>query len=205
VLKPYLFSLLCLVAMTQSCAPRKIKPLRVGDLLSVNITNELGIDVTKMPSIQIDDGLKPYLSEFLDDATRRGVDIPQDTIDMLRQIKYVDVLSAGDAPGVVAACSRYYAYDQTLEGKNKIRWMIIEVLQAGAAEFTGGNLIYLKELLYHELYHCLLNKGHLPTGVIGVMSAVLDKNDPRVITEWDQLVDEMFSAEYRNLTPDIAD
>ena len=37
----------------------------------------------------------------------------------------------------------------------------------------NGKQEKLKELMYHELFHCLLKKGHLPEGYQGIMSPLL--------------------------------
>ena len=121
-------------------------------------------------------------------------------------MKYVDKLSVAAGEGVVAACNRYYVESISQEGlkiyEEQKKWLSIEILKRESEEYTQGKEPKLKELVYHELFHCLLNKGHLPPGYDGIMSPVLDQNSTRVFTEWESLVEEMFSPEYLSIIPD---
>ncbi|MFK7823307.1 MAG: hypothetical protein AB8G05_04065 [Oligoflexales bacterium] len=55
-----------------------------------------------------------------------------------------------------------------------------------------------KMLIYHELFHCLFNRGHLPEfddngePLYGIMSEVLKKNNKLTWKKWQVLLDELF-------------
>lgn len=203
--------LLALSLLSMSCGIRKLKNLSevpVGDMFHHMVGEKTASD--DIPPKQYDTAIASYLNEFLADAKAHKVAISEESVDMLRQIKYVDVLSTTKDVGVIAACSRYYSYSQTLSGKKLLRWMIIEVLRKESEEYAEGDRRRLQELLYHELFHCLLNKGHLPVDaegnqIEGIMSPVLNKYNPRLATaeSWNELVEEMFSKEYLDLIPDV--
>lgn len=156
----------------------------------------------KVPEKDHDPELKPYITQFLADAEARHITIPQETVDMLKEFIYVDQMSTASEPGVMAACTRYYTYHLKDGEEVKVKWMNIEVLRNEVQMFTRGQEPLLRELLYHELFHCFLNKGHLPDGVPGIMSPTLDSNSQAVFANWTGLLDEMFSPEYVQLIPD---
>ena len=64
----------------------------------------------------------------------------------------------------------------TLETKMN-KWLTIEVLKD--EDFTRGSEPKLRELLYHELFHCYMNKGHLPEDIQGIMNPYLNPNNRR--------------------------
>lgn len=154
-----------------------------------------------IPEKEWDPDLGIYVGRFVEDANIRGVQITPDSMDMLKRFVYVDELSSGAEPGVMAACTRYYAYKMIKGQETKVKWMNIEVLRNQAELFSRGREIFLRKLLYHEMFHCFLNKGHLPDGVPGIMAPTLDSNSSDV-ERWSALLDEMFSPEYLQLIPD---
>lgn len=177
----------------------------VQDMVNHTLLSVAGVHVVSLPPEQHEKELEAFIQPFIDDARKFGVIIPQETKEMLRQIIYVDRLSMKAGAGVIAACNRYYTYQQTLSGKRKLEWMTIEVLRKESLDYTGTDpqerQVLLKEVVYHELFHCFLNKGHLPPGKSGIMSATLVKGSRRAFLEWDALVEEMFSKEYLDLIP----
>ena len=179
------------------------KPLRISDVVHHKILETAGLEKRNPPPRFYDPDLEGFVGEFLKDASDRQVAIPQDAIDKLRQIKYVDALSTAAEEGVIAACSRYFIEEKTLTGSSmSIKWTIIEVLRSATETFTESNRIRLRELMYHELFHCLMSKGHLPDGVEGIMSPTFAKGDRRAFTDWKKLVDDMFSQKFIDMIPD---
>lgn len=195
-------SIVILLAMTMlgSCATRRWKTARnFPDVVAIILNKG---EKVVLPERRYDKPLTAFLSEFVTDADKRGVVIPQKTSDMLRQIVYVDKLSIPAEPSVMAACARFYSSEQDMFEKRRVRWMIVEVLRKESEQYTGGDRILLRELVYHELFHCLLNKGHLPEGVPGIMAPTLNQSNKRAFNDWEGLVDEMFSQKYLDLIPD---
>ena len=124
-----------------------------------------------IPKINRDPVLNEYVTSFVNDAREYGVNLTDGVVDKLRIMKYVDKLSVAAGEGVVAACNRYYVESISQEGlkiyEEQKKWLSIEILKRESEEYTQGKEPKLKELVYHELFHCLLNKGHLPPGYDG--------------------------------------
>ncbi len=193
-----LWILPCLLA----CAHQQTKIFSsVSDLFQVIFYQKSLID---LPEWRRDSQLAVYIPQFLQDAESQGHPISQEMQNRLRQLVYVDQLSVPADPGVMAACSRYYATEFTISGTSELKWMNIEVLRKESQLFTKGDVFLLRELVYHELFHCYMNKGHLPEGYSGIMSPTLDPSSTLVHTDWQGLVDEMFSEKYLALIPDAS-
>ena len=183
-----------------SCKVGKGKKItRIGDFVNVLVGSKDDI-----PEKSLDPELMEYIDSFVKDAAKYGVMIPNSTVDKLVSFKYVDTLTHGGAEGVIAVCNRYYTKKKKLVGlrleTTKSKWLTIEVLRN--ENFTEGSKMRLKELLYHEIFHCLMNKGHLPEDVDGIMNPVFVRGNRRSEREWDDLVEEMFSPEFLALIPD---
>lgn len=201
-MKSLLPALLCAILM-KGCATRHGNFFqKANDLMHYYFTPE---KKPKIPEKEWHPELEPYVHDFVHDAKIRGVDIKAETLDLLKRFVYVKSFSSGiNPPGVVAACIRFYGYETTKVGRKRVLWFNIEVIQGGSNDYAQGNPIFLKELLYHELFHCLMNKGHLPQGVPGIMAPTLTRGSTRVLTDWEGLVDEMFSPEYLELIEDAS-
>ena len=193
-----------------SCGCKSLRGLSV-DKFTDAFHHRIVIKHKELPKRKIDPEYLQILREFIQDARSRGVNIKPETIKKLRRIEKVNKFSVESGPGVIASCNRYTVSESVLDDFSMaalpIQYMTIEVLEKTlkrhASDGQGG--IYKekeKEVLYHELFHCLLNKGHLPPGEQGIMSAVIDRSSRRALEEWDLLVDELFSPKYLNLIPD---
>ena len=80
--------------------------------------------------------------------------------------------------------------------------MVIEVLRRESLDFTEGSRILLRELVFHELFHCFLNKGHLPAHVEGLMNPVFTKGNRRSHRDWEGLLDDAFSPKFLKIMED---
>lgn len=199
----YLFSIILVSFISTSCKTRiKKVDKAVSDLANIFVPPHKA----KIPEEYFDPSLKPYIAMFVADARKRDVLITDESVKMLRVLKYVDNLSVVEDESVIAACSRFNSWDETATDRKKVRWNIIEVRREASDNFTGGEEMRLRELIYHELFHCFLNKGHLPDDKDGLMSPNLSSNSDRVYGKsWEQLIDEAFSKEFINLIPDAKD
>ena len=204
----FLLALICL-GIVIACAHRQRKWLLetpVQDMVSHTLLESVGFRVLKLPKLAFDDELKPFIGQFINDAAKRGVIITEETKQKLRQVVYVDELTVQGGPGVMAACNRFYTYVGTIGGKRQLNWMTIEVLRKESAAYIGSNkedsVIKLRELMYHELFHCFMNKGHLPPNYDGIMSPTFTKGNQRAVKEWEALVDDMFSPLYLSVMPE---
>ena len=181
------------------------RPLQ--DMVSHTLLDTVGIGYIKVPDKRFDPELLPYIGQFIDDAKKRGVKITQASKEKLRQVVYVDAFSIDDeSTDAVASCNRYYSQVTTLSGPKELNWMTIEVHKERHKSLVGegkGRLIRLRELVYHELFHCFLNKGHLPDGYDGIMRPALSNRNPDKFDNWEGMVNDMFSPEYLAIIPDI--
>lgn len=210
-LKSYRLFLLVLICLGVflACAHRQQKWLLetpIEDMVSHTLLETVGYRVVDLPELAFDEALKPFIGQFINDAAKRGVKITDQTKERLRQVVYVDKLTVKGGPGVMAACNRFYTYVGTIGGKRQLSWMTIEVLKKESTAYIGTNkedsIIKLRELMYHELFHCLMNKGHLPSNYDGIMSPTFAKGSQRAVKEWEALVDDMFSPLYLSVIPD---
>lgn len=190
------------------CKKKVISDPRLADFSSLKLPalpSSFGMTAAAdLPDLYYDPDLYAFVSEYIKDTKSRGVEVADRTIQALRIMRWVDHLSVGEGPGVMAACSRYYVTEtKYFFESHEILWTMIEVLRGKAQEYTDGNRLLLRELLYHELNHCLLEKGHLPDGVEGIMSPVFTEGDHRALKTWSQLLDDNFSQNYLNMMPNI--
>ena len=173
--------------------------LTVDQIVHKKILKAVGVNIPKEPDVFIDVELAHYLNGFIEDAKSRGRNISANNIGRLRVIKYVDKLSRASGPNVVASCNSYYLTKPKIGGgSNAIRWKEIEVHRDGSEAFRDGEELRFKMLIYHELFHCLFNRGHLPEFdgngqlIYGIMSEVLKKNHKLTWQKWESLLDDMF-------------
>ena len=160
--------------------------------------------IKQPPKLDFDADLTIYLNNFLRDAKSRGVLINDKLRKRLRVIKWVDKFtSTSTSSSVLAMCSRYFSSQRSIAGVKEVRWSTIEVLKKRTLLYTEGSETLLKELMYHELFHCLMNKGHLPKQYFGIMSPHFAKGSKRAYKAWDSLVDDMFSEFFINIIPDV--
>jgi hypothetical protein len=160
----------------------------------------------ELPERKFNPEYTEYYKEFVQDAKIRGVEFTDEAIKKLRRIEVVDKLSVASGDGVIAACNRYTTSDSAVEGfkvvAQPIVYKTIEVLRPKIRHFAQGRVEKVREVLYHEFFHCMMNKGHLPTGKSGIMSPTLSSSDNRARDDWKRLVDELFSPTFINLIPD---
>ena len=202
VLKVLLFFVFATIGV--SCKKKiKIDP-RLSDFSSLNLKALDTPGTGGLPDLYYDPDLYAFVSEYIQDAKTHGIEVAERTIQALRIIRWVDKLSVGEGPGVMAACSRYYVTETALLfNTDTVLWTMIEALRSETQAYTQGNRLLLRELMYHELTHCLLEKGHLPDGVDGIMSPVFTEGNTEALFDWTQLVNDNFSAYFLKLEPDI--
>tara|TARA_Y100000991_G_scaffold213926_1_gene200517 strand:- start:1979 stop:2545 length:567 start_codon:yes stop_codon:yes gene_type:complete len=166
----------------------------------------------QIPDVDWDPYLTEIENDFIIEAKKSGVIIPEKTRNKLRHLKFVEEFSTPKEKGVAATCTRYSVYDQYISGitltNQEKKWLSIEVLRPALENYTKNLNENEKkrktyELIFHELFHCYLDKGHLPQNYDGVMNPVLDSSSRRAIDHWDALVEEMFSPTYLSIIPDV--
>ncbi len=181
-----------------SCHPASLKIKAVSDdFLHILHINE----DTNVPSYDLDPSLSPYIQDFAVEATKRKHDISADQIERLRIFSYVDKLPDEVPPKVIGLCTRHTSYGKKNLKKIETKWLTINLHITKLKAYTGGDPIRLREVVFHELFHCFMNKSHLAPGVPGLMAPVLVKS-PRVYTDWSGVLDEAFSKKYMEMIPD---
>lgn len=191
--------------ITTACKQQlgNLNQTHISDVVNHKILDAAGVKTPTLPPRQYDPALEGFIGEFIKDAQDRGVQISAQSIAKLRQVIFVEELTSKAEPSVIAACSRYYLEEKSISGKKmRLKWTIIEVLRKESEAFTENNRIRLRELMYHELFHCLMNKAHLPEGIDGIMSPSFAKGDKRAFKDWKGLVDDMFSKKFIDMIPD---
>ena len=154
-----------------SCKHRM--PKEIDDILNVVHKRE------KLPPVEHDEELASFVQEFVREAKKRDAvniiqkAVPKEKIEQLLIIKYVDKLSHAANPNVLAACTRFKSESSHTQD---LRWLRIEVHRERTKNYTKGSRILLRELMFHELFHCFYSKGHLPEEYPGIMNANFDEN-----------------------------
>lgn len=203
------FSLCIIIINSISACKKRIQwdvqaPLH--DVINHNLLDAAGVNKIEAPTYQYDEELRPFFQQFIDAAKKHQIEISEEKKLELRQMIFVDKLTNMSNSGVMAACNRYRASQATVSGNRPLRWMVIEVLNPAIDRYAGtgkSRVILLREVMFHELFHCLLSKGHLPTGVSGIMSATFRRGDNRAQNRWDELVKDMFSKNFMELIPNV--
>ena len=179
----------------------KAKKTVLSDVINNKVLQAVGVKKIKPPERFYHPDLIGFANNFISDAARYGVIITDQSKELLRVINFSDKLDTTET-GVLASCNRYRGENQAFGGVIEVRWNTIQVLKDATKRYTGESHILLRELLYHELYHCLLNKGHLPEDVPGIMNPFFQRGDQRAFKDWDGLIADMFSKKLRDMTPD---
>ena len=216
IIKLFLVSLTLFIAFSCANQARRlgvgnIGNLTINDVVHPKLLSLAGIEKRELPEIEMDPQLVDYKREFEADAALYEKPIPSELNDRLRVMQYVDTLSRGNEPGVVATCNRYFLNSKTLGGgTTQTMWTEIEVLRSGADAFAEGDELRLKMLVFHELFHCLYNRGHLlkcsdgssDCEVVnyGIMSDTLLKSDEMNEEKWEAMKRNMFTTQFE-LTP----
>lgn len=202
------FLILAIHILTEACAPKiekltKIPNLPDLDKVQHDLLKVIGVKEKNMPEVSYDSDLLKYRDEFITEAESYNKPISQNTINSLRVIKYVNRLSQGSGPSVVAACNRYKTKHKRIGGGKVVKWKEIEVLKDRLLGFASGEELRIRLILYHEFFHCFYDKSHLPADKRGIMSAVLYRGNGGLFKTWHQQLADMFSDEYMNIIPDI--
>jgi hypothetical protein len=195
----------------ESCAKatrKNVLNMPLQDVFDHKLLTGLGIEVHDIPEQKFDTDIMVFVNQFIRDAKERGVLIPEENLSTLRTILWVDHLAIGDQPGVMAVCNRYYTNEETLSGSKRVRWTTIEVHRKNTDNYIKDDKsilqIRFREVIYHELVHCLLNKGHSPNNVPGLMNAFFAQGSKRAVETWGGLLKQLFSKDYLALLPDIS-
>lgn len=159
----------------------------------------------RMPSEEKDPTLSVYLKDFQQQGKSRGIAIDEENLTRLRVIMFVDDVAAkkseygqavANGEDLAGTCTDAEV-DDTM-GTARLHWITgthkwSEVWVA--ASMNGGSedqKMSLRELMFHELGHCLLGRNHATGTEHHIMSPSLG-NDPKWLRDnWPRLVDELF-------------
>lgn len=178
--------------------------LCVGMLLSVGCGKNS--KPANMPDRFMDTRLQFYLDEFVIDARSHGINIDGDRADSLRVMKFVDSVddekkSRGQAvsaeAGTIGTCASFEEQKTINAGFKTIKtdsydWSEVWIDNDLAAE--SSHPLALKELIYHELGHCLLNLDHVQPKPHSIMSPEMSLNGKWLTSNWDHLMKEFFES-----------
>lgn len=140
-----------------------------------------------------DERLLPYVNEFEKEARIRGITLPE--LDYLK----IEIRSASELPGYMGLCVEETG-GAILEGSIKHYTLKISQMTIDRGDFET------RVTIFHELGHCLLNRGHYDHNVlvnvngsyvvmpVSIMGTVFFSNSqlPIVRLYWDKYVDELF-------------
>ncbi len=162
-----------------------------------------------MPERETDPELKGFVTEFLAAAKKYDHPIPSSAIDRLRVVVFVDDLAdahaaygdagaASSSPGSeVAGTCTDAVVDDTM-GAGAMKWKTGEKswsevwIGSDMRPDTAEQKLQLRELMFHELGHCLLGKDHVEDAPHHIMSPALSNDFPWLEQNWDRLLAELF-------------
>ena len=160
---------------------------------------------SKLPDRYLDAKLQIYLHEFLIDAKTLGVAIDQRLSNALRVMKFVtnvddEKVSRGQEvsgePGTIGTCANFdeqksvNAGFRTLNSKQSA-WSEVWIDDDLFSKATDS--LALKEIVYHELGHCLLNLEHAQQNPHTIMSPQMSLDGKWLSSHWQDLVKGLFN------------
>lgn len=166
-----------------------------------------GKQKSQMPDRHHDTRLQFYFDEFRVDAQRFNVNIDSQAVDSLRVMKFVEdvdseKLARGQTvnendSGTIGTCatfeerSSFNAGVKPLKSKT-IAWNEVWIDQGLAS--ANAHPLALKELVYHELGHCLFGLDHASSKPHKIMSPEMSLNGRWLTDNWDALLIEFFAS-----------
>lgn len=161
-----------------------------------------------MPAEYIDAKLGGYLDDFLLDAKAHGKEVPAIVVGSLRVMRFVEDMDAqkakygqptGGDEDTVGTCASLDEVSTLDAGVRKLNlkeyewreiWISRPYVQAKA---EGLPDLLLKELVYHELGHCLLQRKHAASKPHKIMSPEMTRDLAWVRANWPKMLDELFA------------
>jgi len=87
-------------------------------------------------------------------------------------------------------------------GQKKRSVKILDTMLKQARDDSfGWEIKKLEAIVWHELGHCLLERGHAPQASVSIMTPIVPSLD-ELFANWDDLVFELFNAEQKSLDLD---
>jgi hypothetical protein len=173
-------------------------------LLGCKSLNEAGV----MPARNIDDRLAHYIDDFVADAGSYGRVVAEDRLGELRVFTFVDNIGAqkqhyGQAVStadsdLVGSCATLRQQDDVGLGHAEYAvktydWREIWLDRSYEDQVENGTMA-LKELVYHELGHCLLDLIHAPSTPHEIMSPAISGNSAWLTSNWSSLAETLFTT-----------
>lgn len=157
----------------------------------------------KAPDPYFEPALATIMTQFKRDAAGFGKPVSSWAIAKLRVVSFVSDVErkraeygmAADPHGDTAgACTDAKVTNKVGEGALEYRlsessWQEIWISQQYSHDPHGWQL---KELVYHELGHCLLGLDHKKGPDHGIMSSSIHKDPQWIAANWDRMVRELF-------------
>ena len=171
--------ILALAISFVSCATSKKAAYHINDVM-VKIL--YGVPGPILPiHTQVDDELKPYYEQFVNDAgiRRTKLNTGLETVKVVNEIESPD---KDKGTRVIGVCIWHY-YDNGVAVRN------IEIVKS-----LLSDPIQLRLVVYHELGHCLLNLDHTPNNSKQIMDPISNLSDEYVTQNWNDLVNYEFES-----------
>ncbi len=189
----------------------------MSDVVGFQILDSIGASVENAPPcctydadlVEILDKFRMYVTE--EKASEVEVYITpaefQSKQNEIKKMRWVDEFSKpSTSDSVVAMCNRLEIVRGTLNGQGEsIKWKEIEVHRKRTEEFIsqyrGVPNLRLWLVVMHELYHCILDRGHLPDDVMGIMNKNISVVTGNLQNNWFELISDMLSIKFVERTP----
>lgn len=139
-----------------------------------------------IPDLFIHPQLEPYVDGFRLDAERYTGG--WSGLGPVRIIDIVDSFTNDElSKGAVGVCSRK-------SNSSKARWREIEILRSTFDRYTEQSPHKAKILVYHELGHCVLGRGHAqsPKQIMSAMIPIY--RESKLVRWWPEMVERLFRS-----------
>lgn len=166
-----------------------------------------GKQKSQMPDRHHDTRLQFYFDEFRVDAQRFNVNIDSNSVNSLRVMKFVSdvnsekvargqTVSENDS-GTIGTCATFEERSGFNAGFKPLKtktnaWN--EIWIDDDLTSTKAHPLALKELVYHELGHCLFGLDHAASKPHKIMSPEMSLNGRWLTDNWDALLIEFFAS-----------
>jgi hypothetical protein len=162
-------------------------------------------EASKLPDKYHDARLQFYLDEFVADALINGVVLKDSSLEALRVMKFVadvdqEKLARGQSvsgdSGTIGTCASFSEQKSMNAGfktfySKASGWS--EIWIDDELSVTDTHPLALKELIYHELGHCILGLDHVEPKPHAIMSPEMSLNGKWLTSNWDSLLKDFFS------------
>jgi hypothetical protein len=166
------------------------------------------VDGPQIPEQTLDPDLKDYLASFTLLASEQKLLIPEVVMERLVSFQFYDSEEIKERFSQYANSDKVLGFCHVQRFTNAVgledHYLEVGILSTWEDNLDGGE-IRLKEIVFHELYHCLFGKLHASPEQGGLMSPYVYKIPSAAVKDIDSYLKDAFTDAYLEKLPNIAD